>query len=68
MAEPTAPMDHERRLLLRLAGVAALGVPVGPDFATPYTEAFDQTYMRSLFDYGFAKARDGYRWAKRPPG
>lgn len=28
---------------------------------------FDQTYMRALFDYGFAAGRAGYDWLKAPP-
>ena len=28
---------------------------------------FDPGYMRTLFDYGFQKARHGYDWAKQPP-
>ena len=38
------------------------------DFTTPHTEQFDTTYMRSLFDYAFEKARHGYPWQKYPPG
>jgi hypothetical protein len=29
---------------------------------------FDQTYMRALYQYGYEKARQGYRWSKSPPG
>jgi len=41
---------------------------IGRDFDTPYTEPFDQTYMRALYGYGFDRAKGGYPWAKRPPG
>lgn len=41
---------------------------IGHDFDTPYTEPFDQTYMRALYAYGFDRAQQGYPWAKRPPG
>lgn len=40
---------------------------IGPDFTGTYTTPFEQAYMRQLFDHGFAKARRGYDWAKRPP-
>lgn len=38
------------------------------DFAEPYTEPFDKSYMRKLYDYGFAKAKAGASWTKSPPG
>jgi predicted acylesterase/phospholipase RssA len=41
---------------------------IGDDFTQPYPGMFDQTYMQTLFDYGFQKARNGYAWAKKPPG
>jgi hypothetical protein len=41
---------------------------IGAGFTTPFTERFEATYMRSLYDYGFARARHGFDWAKRPPG
>lgn len=28
---------------------------------------FDQSYMRSLFDYGYQQGRHGYAWRKAPP-
>lgn len=31
-------------------------------------EDFDPVYMTKLFDVGFAAARNGYSWDKRPPG
>jgi hypothetical protein len=37
------------------------------DFPESQHEQFDPVYMRRLFDYGYAKARDGYRWRKVPP-
>jgi hypothetical protein len=40
---------------------------IGRDFTATYTTPFEQAYMRALFDYGFAKARQGYPWAKEPP-
>ena len=36
-------------------------------FKVPHTAQFDTTYMRQLYDFGFAQAAVGYRWAKRPP-
>ena len=40
---------------------------IADDFSTPYSGPFDQTYMRKLFDYGFAKSKDDYAWLKKPP-
>jgi predicted acylesterase/phospholipase RssA len=40
---------------------------IGPDFTLEPKEEFDPVFMRSLYDYGRAKARAGYPWAKRPP-
>ena len=36
-------------------------------FKTPHKEDFEPTYMRSLYDFGYAEAAAGYRWAKQPP-
>lgn len=41
---------------------------IGSDFSAPYPAMFDQTYMRSLFQYGYDKARNGHSWDKAPPG
>jgi hypothetical protein len=41
---------------------------IGDDFDVEYTEDFDPTYMRQLFDYGYQLARKGYPWQKFPPG
>jgi len=40
---------------------------IGRDFTTPLPAPFDQTYMRALYDYGFARALRGYDWSDRPP-
>jgi hypothetical protein len=40
---------------------------IGRDFTVVLPEPFDAGYMRSLFDYGFQKARHGYDWSKQPP-
>ncbi len=40
---------------------------IGTDFTMVLPEPFDPGYMRTLFDYGFQKARHGYDWAKQPP-
>ena len=37
-------------------------------FTTPLKEPFEALYMRELFELGYAMARDGYPWAKAPPG
>ena len=41
---------------------------IGPDFDTPLEEPFDPTYMRALYDYGYALGRSGYPWQPTPPG
>jgi predicted acylesterase/phospholipase RssA len=41
---------------------------IGSDFNAPYPAMFDQQYMRSLFQYGYDKARKAHSWAKSPPG
>ena len=40
---------------------------IGRDFKEPRAGPFDQTYMRSLFDYGYREAVDGRAWHKAPP-
>ena len=41
---------------------------IGDDFVgPPHKEDFDPTYMKALFDYGYAKGRQGYAWKKVPP-
>jgi hypothetical protein len=40
---------------------------IGPDFTVEHKTQFDQAYMRALFDYGYQRARAGYRWSKAPP-
>ncbi|MDR3531245.1 MAG: patatin-like phospholipase family protein [Rhodopila sp.] len=40
---------------------------IGRDFTFEPKEDFDPVFMRALYDYGHAKARAGYPWAKRPP-
>ena len=38
------------------------------DFSQPYKGPFDQTYMRSLFQYGYDRASAGVEWKDKPPG
>lgn len=38
------------------------------DFDSPLPAPFDPVYMRALFEYAYGKARQGYDWAKKPPG
>lgn len=38
------------------------------DFDLESEETFDPKYMRALFDLGYELARDGYDWARSPPG
>jgi predicted acylesterase/phospholipase RssA len=40
---------------------------IASDFSTPHVEDFDQTYMRSLFQYAYDLAVQGYPWRKEPP-
>ncbi|WP_158287903.1 patatin-like phospholipase family protein [Falsiroseomonas bella] len=40
---------------------------IGSDFDKELPAPFDQGFMRALFDYGYARGRRGYDWAKRPP-
>jgi len=40
---------------------------IGTDFDLKPPEPFDQGYMRALFDYGYQRARRGYKWSKQPP-
>ncbi len=40
---------------------------IGADFTTPRREDFDQDYMRALFEYGYRRGREGYRWYKAHP-
>ena len=39
---------------------------IDDDFATPYKGPFDQGYMRTLFQYGFAKGSAGLEWKDKP--
>jgi hypothetical protein len=41
---------------------------IDSDFAQPYKGPFDQTYMRSLFQYGFERGSAGVEWKNEPPG
>jgi len=40
---------------------------IGADFGIEHREDFDPDYMRALFEYAYAKARNGYPWLKGPP-
>ena len=40
---------------------------IDPAFPNVKHEDFDPAYMRSLFDYAYAKGRQGYPWHKAPP-
>ncbi len=41
---------------------------IDSDFTAPYKGPFDQTYMRTLFQYGYDRARAGVEWKDKPPG
>ena len=40
---------------------------IEPDFPNMKHEEFDPAYLRALFDYGYAKGRQGSAWHKAPP-
>jgi hypothetical protein len=40
---------------------------IDKDFPSPRSSDFETSYMRSLFQYGFDKAKTGNFWAKAPP-
>jgi hypothetical protein len=41
---------------------------IGDDFEQPHSAEFDRQYMKTLFEYGRAKAHVGYPWRGAPPG
>lgn len=41
---------------------------IPPDFDVVLREPFEQSYMRALFDRGFAQGKAGYSWYNVPPG
>jgi predicted acylesterase/phospholipase RssA len=40
---------------------------IARDFPSPASSGFETNYMRSLYQYGFDKAKTGGFWAKAPP-
>jgi hypothetical protein len=40
---------------------------IAKDFPSPGSSGFETGYMRSLYQYGFDKAKAGDFWAKAPP-
>jgi hypothetical protein len=40
---------------------------IARDFPSPGSSGFETSYMRSLYQYGFDKAKTGDFWAKAPP-
>jgi len=52
---------HEDRVDFNLAYI-------GRDFPPTRHEMFANSYMRSLFDYGYQASRNGSVWRKTPPG
>lgn len=40
----------------------------GSDFERPYTEPFNNAYMRALFENGRSRRETGNNWLKTPPG
>src|SRR6476469_6837164 len=55
-------------LLARRDGVSFNLASISDDFDVPYKGPFNEEYMRSLYDYGYRKARAGYPWQNAPPG
>lgn len=51
----------------RADGIAFRLAAIPESFSARSTEPFDKTYMRRLFDLGYAEAGRGYTWAKAPP-
>jgi hypothetical protein len=41
---------------------------VPEDFILKSKETFDKEYMQALFEVGYQQGRNGYNWAKTPPG
>jgi hypothetical protein len=37
-------------------------------FNAPHKEEFDNEYMRQIYQVGYDLAKNGYPWAKKPPG
>lgn len=48
-------------------GVAFRLAYIGPEFQADRAEPFDPEFMKALFDYGYAQARQGYPWRTEPP-
>ncbi|WP_211862635.1 patatin-like phospholipase family protein [Neoroseomonas soli] len=48
-------------------GIAFRLAHIDDDFTEPAGEAFATEFLRALFDYGYAKARDGYPWKDALP-
>jgi len=40
---------------------------IEPDFPNTKHEEFEPAYLQALFDYGYARGRQGYKWHKTPP-
>jgi hypothetical protein len=40
---------------------------IGTDFPATKHDEFDPTYLRTLFDYGYARGKAGSYWHKAPP-
>jgi hypothetical protein len=40
---------------------------IGADFEFAHDEAFDQDFMRALYEYGYERGRRGYPWRNTPP-
>ena len=55
-------------LIAQRDGVAYNLASIEDDFDVPYKGPFDQTYMRSLFEYGYNKIRGRNAWQNVPPG
>lgn len=55
-------------LVTERAGASFNLAYIGEDFQAEHKEDFDQTYMRALYNFAYAKALNGYPWEHMPPG
>ena len=58
----------ELYLLARRDGLDYHLAYIPDDFEEDKVEQFDPEYMKALFERGYEMAKDGYPWAKAPPG
>ena len=59
---------HQIHELTQLNDIAYNLAFIPGDFPDTSKEPFDLEYMNALFDLGYQKGKEGYRWAQLPPG